>query len=264
MSMLRRGSSSPVESVLGPYRDFTHRTASTERRDLAPFFSELIKKMSPVYDISDDPANYVFAQIRALHADKVNGNGDHASTAELVQFRPQIQSIVFQSFIGRPHLNEHDDSDVRSSFGILVDSKLHLDLPEKPVRLLIAVDRVKFPDYADGLLGGQTYSYSMGCSASYCTCSECGNIATVEQEWCDHMRHHKGKYLHGRLMWEDMHGIEYLEESRVSMPADAGAVGERLVGVAGHPHTQSPSLDNARQVLRECAPLLNAWARRTV
>ena len=67
---------SGVEKALGSFSDFQHRTASEKNQsmlDLFPFFSDLVRHASSVYDISDDPKNFVFAQVRALHADKING-----------------------------------------------------------------------------------------------------------------------------------------------------------------------------------------------
>ena len=155
-----------LERSLGPFSDFKKRTASEKDQqmlDLFPFFTDLIKHAASIYDISDDPKNYVFAQVRALHADKVNGNGDRARSSELVQYRPGIGSFVFKSFVGKPHLEEHDDTDLRASHGILVNSSIHLDEHDKPIRVLVAVDRNKNKKYADDLLNNKAVEYSMGC-----------------------------------------------------------------------------------------------------
>lgn len=167
--MFRRTGSSALEQVYGPYRDFQRRVASSKLEadqklvDIFPFFASLVKDMARTYDISGDPSNYVFAQVRALHADKVNGNGDQARTAELIQFRPNLGTLVYMSFIGKPHLEEHNADDVRSSHGILVHSTLHLDEPDKPIRVLLAVDKTKNRSYAEKLQANSPFSYSMGC-----------------------------------------------------------------------------------------------------
>jgi hypothetical protein len=166
--MFHRTASSDLETVYGPYKDFQRRVASNSQSnsnlvDIFPFFSNLIKGMARTYDISDDPTNYVFAQVRALHADKVNGNGDQARTSELIQYRPNLGTFVYMSFVGKPHLEEHDATDVRTSHGILVHSTMDLSDPSKPVRVLLAVDKKKDKDYADNLQSGKAFAYSMGC-----------------------------------------------------------------------------------------------------
>lgn len=261
--MFTRTAASDFERLLGPYADFNKRTASSKYSELfVPFFKDLISEMAPVYDISDDPHSYVLAQVKALHADKVNGNGDCAQTSELIQYRPNLGTFVFKSFAGRPHLSEHDDHDLRSSYGILVDADLALADPQKPVRVLIAVDKKKWPDYADGLLSGRRYAYSMGCTAQYCVCSHCANIATVDEEWCEHMKTHKGRYFRGRLMWEAMHGVAYSELSNVASPADQGANSERTLGLfTASQHSTGPRPDKAaaQAAIHSVLSRINPW-----
>jgi hypothetical protein len=256
------GSLEPLERVLGPYADFKKRMASessdTKLLDIFPFFQGLIKHMASVYDISDEPKNYVFAQIRALHADMVNGNGDRARSGELLQYRPNLGTFVFKSFVGKPHLEEHDDRDLRSSHGIIVDSKFYHQEEGKPVRLLLAVDKTKNKQYAEDLEAGKPFAYSMGATASFCVCDYCGNIATVDSEWCDHMRNSKGKYHKGVLMSESMHGLEYQEESRVAVPADKAALGERLLSPAIKAQDDS-NLSQVRAILRENFRTFRPW-----
>jgi hypothetical protein len=247
--MFHRTASSDLEAVYGPYKDFQRRVASNPQSksnlvDIFPFFTNLIRGMARTYDISDDPANYVFAQVRALHADKVNGNGDRARTSELIQYRPNLGTFVYLSFVGKPHLEEHDATDVRTSHGILVHSTLDLSDPARPVRVLLAVDKKKDKEYADNLQAGRSFAYSMGCLAQYCQCDFCKNIATTDEEWCEHMRHHKGRYVKGQLMSESMYGVEYEELSRVASPADKGAVRERVLSTA------SPAMESVRMTLR--------------
>lgn len=233
--MFTRTGSSVLEQVYGTHREFQHRLAASKVEadkklvDLFPFFASLVKDMARTYDISDDPSNYVFAQVRALHADKVNGNGDQARTSELIQYRPHLGNLVYMSFIGKPHLEEHDASDVRSSHGILVHSTLHLSESTKPVRVLLAVDKTKNKSYAEDLQANKPFSYSMGCLARYCQCDYCHHIATSDEEWCDCMRSYKGTYHLGRLMSESMYGVNYEELSRVASPADKGADKERVL-----------------------------------
>lgn len=260
------GSEQPIEKIYGPYNDFYRRTASQkqspELMNIFPFFDKLVRSAASVYDISDDPNNYVFAQVRALHADKVNGNGDVATTGELIQYRPNLETFVFKSFIGKPHLLEHDDTDLRTSHGILVDASIHLDERDKPVRVLIAVDKKKFPEYAAALLSGQKFGYSMGATAQYTRCNHCANIATADHEWCDCMREFKGRFRKGCLMSESIHCLEYQELSKVAGPADKGAVGEYTLSAA-KPESQTfsvfsnsnptpdPNWDALRATIRE-------------
>ena len=96
--LIRHGSREPLGDVLGPFRDFQKRVASTHNTggtlDITPVFSRLLKGTCKLYDISDDPNNYVLAQVKALHADKVNTNGDHVGTPELVQYRPVLSALT--------------------------------------------------------------------------------------------------------------------------------------------------------------------------
>ena len=243
-----------LERSLGPFSDFQKRTASEKDQqmlDLFPFFTDLIKHAASIYDISDDPKNYVFAQVRALHADKVNGNGDRARKSELVQYRPGIGSFVFKSFVGKPHLEEHDDTDLRASHGILVNSSIHLNEHDKPIRVLVAVDTKKNKKYADDLLGGKPVEYSMGCLAAYTVCDHCSHLATTDEEWCDHMRSWKGRWYMGKLMSESIYGVEYQELSRVASAADKGAKREKVLGMVGGNPKDTDKMRSLQEVIRK-------------
>lgn len=232
----RYGSISKLEGSFSPEllfssgRKIRASNGSNTVYDLYPFFTGLLKHMASIYDISDNPKNYVFAQVRALHADKVNDNGDRMRMSELLQFRPRINTLVYKSFVGKPHLIEHDDSDVRTSLGILLDANLGYEEADKPVRVLVAADRTKNAKYADKILNGEDINYSMGCTAMYSICDFCNNVVNDDSHWCSHMKSYKGRYFQGKLMSESAYGITYDELSWVASPADKAAKKEFRVG----------------------------------
>lgn len=63
----------------------------------------------------------------------------------------------------------------------------------------------------------------MGCRCGESICSICGNVATSEDDFCDHIINYKGSTFNGLPVWEDNRNIEFFEDSFVTTGADRDA-----------------------------------------
>jgi len=54
------------------------------------------------------------------------------------------------------------------------------------------------------------------CTVQWSKCSICGNKATKEDEYCNHIRNYKGKKFGGKSVYEDNYGIKFIELSGVT------------------------------------------------
>ena len=60
----------------------------------------------------------------------------------------------------------------------------------------------------------------MGCRCGKSICSICGNVATTEDEFCDHIKNYKGSTYNGLPVFEDNRDVEFFEDSFVTQGAD--------------------------------------------
>ena len=63
----------------------------------------------------------------------------------------------------------------------------------------------------------------MGCRCGKSICSICGNVATTEDEFCDHIKNYKGSTYNGLPVFEDNRDVDFFDDSFVTIGADPEA-----------------------------------------
>jgi hypothetical protein len=164
-----------------------------------------------------------------------NDNGDFFSLEELKK--------KYKTFVGKSVFVDHNNENVENARGIIVDAAWNDR--GKFVELLKAVDKKAYPELARGVELGYITDTSMGCRCGYSICSICGNEASTEDNFCDHILYYKGSSFNGLPVFEDNRDIEFFEDSFVTQGADPEAkilekVANRAgtIGVQKHSHVE--------------------------
>jgi len=119
------------------------------------------------------------------------------------------------SWVGLPLCRDHESSSVDGIRGIILDT--HYDEKFKQIIGLCALDKVNYPELARKVETGLVRYGSMGTAVETSICSECGNRATTQDEYCNHINN---KTAHGEINV----GLKPIEYSLVVQPAEPGAV----------------------------------------
>ena len=120
-----------------------------------------------------------------------------------------------KEWIGLPLCRDHESSSVDGIRGIILDT--HYDEKFKQVVGLCALDKINYPDLARKVETGLVRYGSMGTAVEISICSDCGNNARTQDEYCEHVL---GKVAHGEINV----GLKPIEYSLVVQPAEPGAV----------------------------------------
>jgi len=107
-----------------------------------------------------------------------NSNGDIFPEEELLK--------AYKNWVGRPLCVDHKSSSVDAIRGIILDT--YYDRALKRVIALCALDKVTYPDLAKKVSLGYSTCVSMGTAVGKAICSDCGNVARTEHDFCVHMR----------------------------------------------------------------------------
>lgn len=203
--------------------------------------SSLFKKVSKLYNISDNPSDYIYAIARGVTTlvegaraqSTTNANGDSFPREELLRKRSSDGFYVYQTFNLKPFHTEHKADNPLLASGFLLDSHYNQnDLNDEHVDIVVCCDKSKDPEGAKGILTGRVRSYSMGCNVDYTICSVCGKKATKKADYCNHIRFMKCSYLNGTYVFEKCYGVEYTELSKVKNPADKTAITQEVLSKA--------------------------------
>ena len=157
----------------------------------------------------------------------INQNGDAFPEAELLADikdpKDSSRTIkAYQTFVGKGLFTDHKSSEVENIRGIILDAEY--DFKTKGVDLLIALDRVNYPELARQVSAGYSAQVSMGTQVNYSLCSICGNKAVTEHDYCDHVRSGKGLARAGSARcYEVNNGLNFIELSVVGNGADPRA-----------------------------------------
>jgi len=136
-----------------------------------------------------------------------NNNNDIFPESEL--------KLAAKKWIGMPLCRDHESSSVDGIRGIILDA--HYDEKFKQVIGLCALDKVNYPDLARKVETGLVRYGSMGTAVETSICSECGNRAQTQKEYCEHVNN---RFAHGEINV----GLKPIEYSLVVQPAEPGAV----------------------------------------
>ena len=107
-----------------------------------------------------------------------NNNGDIFPESELKK--------AYKKWVGKPLCKDHQSSSVEGMRGLIIDT--FYDEKNKCIIGLCALDKVTYGDLARNVQTGVANSVSMGTAVGRSICTECGNIAKTEGEYCDHVK----------------------------------------------------------------------------
>ena len=166
-----------------------------------------------------------------------NANGDFFTDTEL--------KAHYKTFIGKPVFVDHNNENIEEARGVIIDSVYN----ERGqfVELLKAVDKKAYPELANGIIRKYITDTSMGCRCGYSLCSICGNKAVDEEDFCEHVKNHKGGFFEGKPVWEDNREIEFFEDSFVTQGADPQAKILEKVASRNYNKVNRHSVDNSVQ-----------------
>ena len=135
-----------------------------------------------------------------------NNNGDIFPEAELKK--------AAADWIGMPLCRDHESSSVDGIRGIILDT--YYDEKLKQVVGLCALDKINYPDLARKVETGLVRYGSMGTAVENSICTECSNVATTLDEYCEHVTN---RSAYGEINV----GLKPIEYSLVVQPAEPGA-----------------------------------------
>jgi len=200
--------------------------------------SEFLNKRKPIdikaslaivaseYDISDNPADYIFEAIRGNTSNVPNENKDAFHKHELLRFDGRLGKQVYRTYENKPHHINHRAENPKNARGFIVDAHYNDATPpldecpncgnktaskegrdpetgihcrkcgnvvkDEFVELLVAIDTKKDPTFARAVTAGILKHGSMGCSCLRTRCNVCNNVAYSRGEFCAHIKN-KGK-----------------------------------------------------------------------
>lgn len=198
-------------------------------------FTTWLPFAADTYKISPNISDYVLRKIPLCPSDIPNRNGIAFPLQELIKYQPPpTNRQVYKAWAGCPVHIEHANADPETAIGVILDVSL---TPIKgfnggahwKVMGLIAIDRLKAPEYAARVESGDLKTGSMGATAESFTCSVCNADAfdtAHKHKNCKHITSIED--VNWRVIMEDgtpkvvflnAHGITPVEYSLVEDPA---------------------------------------------
>jgi hypothetical protein len=107
-----------------------------------------------------------------------NSNGDIFPEEELIK--------AHRKWVGKPLCVDHKSDSVDHVRGFIVDT--YYDRNLKRVVALCALDKHNYPELARKVATGYSTCVSMGTAVGQAICSDCGQVARTEKDFCNHMR----------------------------------------------------------------------------
>lgn len=118
-----------------------------------------------------------------------NANGDIFPEVELLK--------AYKKWVEKPLCIDHKSDSVDGIRGIILDT--YYDRLNKRVIALAALDKVSYPELARGVQTGYKTSVSMGTRVGKAICYNCGQVASSERDFCQHMRTKSSKEINTEL-----------------------------------------------------------------
>lgn len=168
-----------------------------------------------------DTKNFLYITARAISGMEkwgCNGNFDAFPWKEL--------KSAYPTFCGKGFYIEHKEDDETDAKGIILDAQPDDD--NEFINCICAISKEEYPDICEQILNGQLNQVSMSCLAAECECSKCHNVATREEELCEHMNPKHPNFCKGSLdgdkpIYEINKNIVFTGLSGVAVPADKDA-----------------------------------------
>lgn len=158
-----------------------------------------------------------------------NANNDIFPEEELIK--------AHKRWVGRPLCLDHRSDSVDHIRGVIVDT--YYDYPLKRVIALCALDKKTYPDLAHKVTSRCATAVSMGTAVGRAICSDCGTVARVEADFCDHMRN---KSCYGEINID----LKPIELSIVVNGADPQAEIKHVIAAA---NSISEYIDNKKNLV---------------
>jgi len=177
-----------------------------------------LKYASDAYDVSDNPRDYVIAEVPVVTVDIPNRNLDCFVFEEVSRWSPILGRMVYQSFIGKPTFANHDNKDPRKAKGVNFDAVLRKVGRIYKIFVLSGFDRTKDPALADKIHRQILNRFSMGAFVDTALCSVHERPVGPPPAVCCSSQ--KGDIVNGVLRYDICLGVNYVENSSVEDPAD--------------------------------------------
>lgn len=228
------GAMSPAQQMvlnsLGPTA-YARAHEQFEKYGASDKFKQLVDEKKKIARHADD---FLYVRVRAITAMeagcpcvqqgykcscgtkgiKVNNNGDAFPAREL--------EAAYKSFISKGNFVDHKSDEVDKIRGIIIDA--HWNPKGKYVECLVAVDKRSHPQLARDIETGVIHGVSMGCQVGQSECSQCGNKAQQEDDYCKCISKYKGLRYNGSYIYEINRDLNFIELSWVTNPADPQCV----------------------------------------
>ena len=133
--------------------------------------------------------------------------------------------VAYKKWVGKPLCIDHKSSSVDHVRGFIVDT--YYDHKMKRVIALCALDKKNYPDLAHKVSSGYSNNVSMGTAVGRAICTDCGRVARVETDFCDHMR---AKSCYGEINLD----LSPIELSIVVNGADPRAKIKHIIAAANN------------------------------
>ena len=144
-----------------------------------------VAAITPIAEASEEYLYVVARAISGLEKWGPNDNGDAFEWQELL--------AAYPTFVRGGVYCDHDNEDKNKAVGIIIDAQPDHD--QETVDVLMAISRTRAPKTCKGIEDGTITDVSMGVIVGEAICSVCHNVATTEEEYCDHVRHHKAQEI---------------------------------------------------------------------
>jgi len=254
-----------VGEVEGGFGRFNTRMAAKlgrvsyfSRSGLRIDLSEVLDRVSSLYDISPNPKDFGLVACKANSVEIPNDNGDAFPKDELLRFEPRFGRRVYRSYEYKPFCLNHRSEDPKGARGVILDAHYNDKNSDREfVETLVAFDKTKDAVLAKGIKTGSIDGFSMGCSCGFTICSVCENVAYSRSDFCDHIKSQKmaKDRRTGQLIFERCFDVEFEELSSVGDPADPTARTTELI-IASRKGMSDSERDVAQRFLQKNAGVL--------
>jgi len=207
-------------------------TRSVETSSMKSFdFKNWLPFCADSYKISPEISDYVLIPVTIFPSELPNRNGVGFSYTELTRFDPDVGTLAYKTWIGKPLFSEHKNDDITLSRGVILDSVITpISKSVWAVTLLSAWDRTKDVSIVNSIISSEESCFSMGCYTSDYSCSICDTL--FSQGGCNHVsRSSPMRIIDGKLAYRLAHGITGFELSHVETPAFVDATTPKRLAV---------------------------------
>jgi hypothetical protein len=170
------------------------------------YFSSRALDYGDIYGANGGGSNFEHA---------INKNSDYFDQSIIEEMHPTRKIARFETFRGCGVYTDHNSKSIENSIGFLFDVyNVKNNLNDLHITLLGGVDKTKAPRIAKSLEDyPDKVPTSMGCSITDSICTVCGKSS------CDHLKFMRGGRVGGTKVAEMLLGVEFFEDSIVSVPA---------------------------------------------